>query len=169
MKDFLNALTFVQLPARHLLLQEGQVARKLFYLIKGTAKCYYRKDDREIILWFALDDDVAVSLASFIAQQPSVDNIQLVEDTLLAEITQTDFLKLTRKHPSFNNFYKKLLETYYITLEEQYREIHACSAKEKYEKLISHYPDIVQRVPLGDIAAYLGITQESLSRIRAER
>jgi len=168
LNDFMQALKIVELPARHVLLHEGSVAIKLYYLIQGVAKCFYRKDDKEVIVWFALDDDVLTSLGSFISSKPSVYQIELVEASSLAEISHRDFFRLTQGYSSINNLYKSLLETYYLSLEEQYREIHSSSAREKYEKLITKHPSIVQRVPLGDVASYLGITQESLSRIRAD-
>ena len=93
----------------------------------------------------------------------------MLENSTLAEISHTDFNRLTKKYPCVNQLYRELLEQYYILLEQQYREMHFYTAKEKYDNLLKSYPSISQRISLGNIASYLGITQESLSRIRAER
>jgi CRP-like cAMP-binding protein len=163
---FLACLQTMELPAKHLLIKEGRISGYLYYMIKGAARAYYLKDGKEVVLWFAFEDDLLTSHYSFIAQKKSYENIELLEDCILAAISHKDFNYLVEKYPSVNRLYRVFLEQYYIFLADQYREMHFFTAKEKYDNLLKNYPLILQRVSLGNIASYLGITQESLSRIR---
>lgn len=167
MEKFLGCLDIKEFPAKHLIFKEGKTAKYLYYVIKGATRAYYIKDGKEVVLWFAFEDDLITSVSSFISQKKSYENIELLEDCILAAISHKDFNYLVEKYPSINQLYRIFLEQYYIILANQYREMHFFTAKEKYDNLLKSYPSILQRVSLGNIASYLGITQESLSRIRA--
>jgi CRP-like cAMP-binding protein len=167
MEKFLGCLDIKEFPAKHLIFKEGKTAKYLYYIVNGAARAYYIKDGKEVVLWFAFEDDLITSVSSFISQKTSFENIELLENSTLAAISHKELNHLTKKYPSINQLYRTLLEQYYIILANQYREIHFFSAKEKYDNLLKSYPSILQRVSLGNIASYLGITQESLSRIRA--
>lgn len=167
MEKFLGSLQFIELPAKHLIFREGRTASTMYYLIKGCARSYYLKNGKEVVLWFAFEDDLVTSVSSFVSQKKNFENIELLENSTLAAISHKELYQLLKKYPSINQLYRILLEQYYIILADQYQEMHFFSAKEKYDNLIKKYPQILQRVTLGHIASYLGITQESLSRIRA--
>ena len=168
-EKFLGSIEIIELPAKHLIFKEGRTAKNLYYLIKGAARSYYLKDGKEAVLWFAFEDDLLTSVSSFISQKRGFENIELLENSTLAAISHKEFNHLTKIYPSVNQLYRILLEQYYIILAGQYQEMHFFTAKEKYDNLIKNYPQILQRVSLGHIASYLGITQESLSRIRAAK
>jgi CRP-like cAMP-binding protein len=165
--EFIDCLSIVNLPAKEYLAKEGRTAKKLYYIIKGAARSFYLKDGKEIVIWLALEDELITALGSFISQTKSKEYIELLEDSTLAEISYKDLKRLTNKHHSVSCFYNALIEEAFTDLDKQYREMHFFTAKEKYETLIKKHPKILQRFPLGYIASYLGITQESLSRIRS--
>jgi CRP-like cAMP-binding protein len=90
----------------------------------------------------------------------------LIEDSTLWGIAYDDLQQLYNTHPDIERFGRLANERYYVMLEDRFVSNHFKEARERYENLISHSPHIIQRVPLGYIASYLGITQETLSRIR---
>ncbi len=167
--QFLECTSIVNYPARQLLVEEGETSKKLYYIIQGAVRSYYLKDGREIIVWLALEDDVITAFSSFISQSKSNEYLELIEDSVLAEISHKNLERLISKYHSICRFYTLLLQEAFMDLNNQYQDIHFSTAKRKYETLLSKYPEIINRIPLGYIASYLGVTQESLSRIRSMR
>jgi CRP-like cAMP-binding protein len=164
---FIQCIRIRSFKAKHLLVKEGRTAKSLYYIIKGAARSYYIRDGKEIVIWLAMEDDLITALRSFILQSESTENIELLEDCVLAEISYKDLKMLTSKYHHISQFYISVIEEAFVDLDNQYRDLHFTNAKHKYQTLIKKYPAIIQRIPLGHIASFLGITQESLSRIRS--
>ena len=102
------------------------------------------------------------------SKSPSREIIDLLEDCILYGLSFKELDKLTHLHTTINHLYRKILELNFIKQEKKLEEKFG-SATEKYADLISNYPEILQRVPLGYVASYLNITQSTLSRIRAKQ
>lgn len=155
----------MEFPARYKLIKTGFVAKKIFFVEKGAIRSYYLKDGNEIATWFTFENEFITSFYSFISNEPCHETIELLEDSILHALTFDDLNALTIQYPEINHLYRKVLELNFIKQERKLNE-RFDSAKDKYENLISNYPEILKRVPLGYIASYLGITQSTLSRIR---
>ena len=153
-------------PKASYLIKEGKVSNHIYFLEKGCLRGFYNLDGKEITYWFAFENDFVTSFYSFITRKPSVENIQVMEDSTLWSIAYDDLQKLYNKHPDIERFGRLINEHYYVMLEERFVSNHFKEARERYENLASNSPHIIQRAPLGYIASYLGITQETLSRIR---
>jgi CRP-like cAMP-binding protein len=108
------------------------------------------------------------SFFSFITRKPCIENIQLIEDSTLWAISYDDLQNLYDEYPDIERLGRIMNERYYVMLEERFVSNHFKEAKERYENLMNNAPHILQRVPLGYVASYLGITQETLSRIRGK-
>jgi CRP-like cAMP-binding protein len=115
------------------------------------------------------EGDVIVSVESFFDQTVSNENIQALEDSILHYISYRDLQYAYREYPEFNFIGRILTEKYYKMSEKRIYSLRMQRAFEKYHNLIDHFPQLVQRVPCRHIASYLGITEETLSRIRAMR
>ena len=113
------------------------------------------------------EHDVIFSVESFLNQTPSYENIQTLEDSLLHYITYAELQYLYNTFPEFNFVGRALTEKYYQLSEQRLYSLRMQRAFEKYNFLMDHFPQIIQRVPSKYIASYLGITEETLSRIRA--
>ncbi len=100
---------------------------------------------------------------------PGHESIQLVEDCVLYSITYSEMEKLTKENAEINHFYRRLIEDGYLYWEKRSTMLLFNSAKTRYDDLVARYPLVMQRWPLGQIASYLGITQETLSRLRSEK
>lgn len=148
------------------LLQEGQVCRHLYFLEKGASRGYYYLDGKEITHWFGFENDFVTSFHSFITGEPAVENIQLLEGSILWSISKEQLTGLFDRYHDIERLVRIAYEKYYIRLEERYVNAQFRTAAERYERLLEQTPHIPERVPLGYIASYLGISQETLSRVR---
>ncbi len=166
MAEFKREARIVSLDKSTLLVKEGQYADKLYFIIKGCARVFYIKEDRDITDWFAFENDFLVSDNSFFQSAPSLHYIELIEPTTLLEISRDDVLKISNKHHDFYKLGGTIITKIMLQLKNRIASIQFESAQQKFENLISMRKDIIQRVPLTHIASYLGITLETLSRVR---
>ena len=115
------------------------------------------------------EGDVIISVESFFNQLESKENIQALEDCLLFYVSYDELQYAYQNFPDFNTIGRILTQKYYQLSEQRLYSLRMQRAVERYLFLVDHFPQIIQRVPLKYIASYLGITEETLSRIRAQR
>lgn len=163
-----NELKCVQLSKGDFLLTEGKICNHLYFVEKGLIRGYYNLDGKEITHWFGFENDFVTSFHSFITQKPSVENLQALEPCTLWAISHKSLFKLYDEYPDIERLGRITYEKYYIRLEERYVNSQFKTASERYDNLVETNPQLLQRVSLGYIASYLGISQETLSRIRAK-
>ena len=149
-----------------LIVKEGQFADKMYYLHSGCIRAFYYKDGKEITDWFAFEGDFISSINSFYQGVASKHNFELLEPTTFLELSKATILALTDKHHCFERLGRIAVTKTMLYLQERIVAIQFETAQQKYENLINSRPDIVQRVPLTYIAAHLGMTLETLSRVR---
>lgn len=140
----------------------------LFYIENGLVRGFYFNEEKEITNWFAQEGEFATCFYSFIAQKPSFESIEVLEDSQLVQIPYKSLQQLYNQFPETERIGRIITETYYIKLEERLLSMQFKTAKERYQNLLDNRPSLIQRAALGQIASYLGISQETLSRIRAE-
>ena len=162
-----DCLTEIKLTKNEFLLTQGNVCRHLYFLEKGAIRGFYNLDGKEITHWFGFEKDFVTSFHSFITGEAAVENIQLIESCTLWAIAKETLTDLFNQHHDIERLVRIAYEKYYIRLEERYVNAQFKSARELYEDLILQTPHMIERVPLGFIASYLGISQETLSRIRS--
>lgn len=163
-----KALTQVEISKNSFLLQEGTVCNNLYFLEQGCLRGYYNLDGKEITYWFGFENNFITSFYSFISRKPGVENIQILEDSTLWGIGFEALNQLFDFHKDLERLVRIINEQYYIRLEERFMSMQFKTARERYEQLIETSPHILQRISLGQIASYLGISQETLSRIRSQ-
>jgi CRP-like cAMP-binding protein len=158
-----------KLRRKQYLLQGGDVGKYTAFVSKGLLRTY-SIDDRgaEHILQFAMEGWWMADLYSFLTDEPSVFNMEALEDCELLLITRPSWDFLLTKIPAFERFFRILIQNNLIATQRRLIGTMSETAEEKYLKLIQTYPDCVQRVPQHMIASYLGITRETLSRIRSQ-
>lgn len=149
------------------LLRIGDVCKDLAFVIKGALRSY-SIDDKGIehVSQLALENHWVADLYSFITQTPSDFAIEAIEDTEVLLISSFDLDNVYLKVPSMERFFRKLFEKAYVFTLRRLNSSQSQPADIRYRKLMDTNPDLLQRVPLIYIASYLGITPESLSRIR---
>jgi len=156
----------ITLSRNEFLVREGKVCRHLYYLQKGALRGFYNVDGKEITHWFGFENDFVTSFYSFTTQQPAVENIQLLENSVLWAISKESITSLFKEYHEIETLVRIAYEKYYVRLEERYVNAQFKTAAELYEDLLNNTPHIIERAPLGHVASYLGISQETLSRIR---
>lgn len=159
----------LEMPAKSVLVKSGQINDKMYFVSKGALRSYYTLNELEVTLWLGFEGDFINCFQSWISRKPGHENLQLVEDCVLYVIDYQDFQKLINENWEINNFYKKWLEWGYLYWEKRSTMLLFNSARNRLDDLLERNPLAMQRWPLGHIASYLGITQETLSRIRAEK
>ena len=157
----------VVLSKNEFLVTEGKICRHLYFLQKGALRGFYNLEGKEITHWFAFEEDFVTSFHSFITQQPAVENIQLLQGSILWAISKDSLTRLLNQFHEIERLVRIAYEKYYIRLEERFVNAQFKTATERYQNLLMQTPHILERVPLGHIASYLGISQETLSRIRS--
>jgi CRP-like cAMP-binding protein len=169
LEEVLEHFQFLELPKNYFLLKPGKPCKHLWFMTKGAARYFYTNDQgKEMNTWFSLDTQIISDTTSFVKQEPSEESIQLIENSELFAIDYASLQSLIQKHHSFAIWYIKLVETNYVSqIEDRVADLQFLDAKQRYQKLLSLYPNITNRLSLGNIASYLNITQETLSRIRA--
>lgn len=150
----------------HLLL-EGQVCENLYFIKKGLLKCYYILRDKEVCDWFFGEMETVVAVDSFYDQILSTDYIKALEQTELFYITYQELAYLYRNYSEFLAIGLVLTQKYFRVWHRQARNIRMLSSEERYRLLMATQPDLVNRVPVTDLASFLDMRQETLSRIRS--
>lgn len=148
------------------LVKEGQLSGQCFFIIEGAARAFYLKDGKDISDYFAFENDFISSINSFFLDIPSPHIIELIEDSVLLSINRKDIIYLSNKYHAFEKLNGIVVTKTMLQLSQRIMASQFESAAQKYENLIRLKPDITLRVPLGHIDSYLGITLETLSRIR---
>lgn len=141
----------------------------IYYIVSGMLRGYYFLDSKEVTNWIAAEDEFATSIYSFLSGSASYEHIEALENTKVEAISKTDLDELFLKFPETERAGRLLMENYYLRLEERILFIQFKTAKERYQYFFEKRKEVLKRAPLGCIASYLGITQETLSRIRAEK
>jgi CRP-like cAMP-binding protein len=151
------------------LLQQDEVCKKSYWIEKGVARKYYLNDGKEITTELYFDNDIVVSFDSYCLQKPSREFIQVLTDTTISQTDFVAFQTAKQQFPKLVTLDLMMTEYYAMWLEDRLFQFHTMDATSRYVKLIKDHPHIVQNIPLTFIASYLGITLETLSRIRAKK
>lgn len=167
---FTAAIRVRQLRKRQYILQPGDVMRYECFVTEGCLRQYYVDDKgQEHTMMFAFEDWWTGDMYSFLSGQPSKYHVEAIEDTTLLLIEKNQLEMLYDQIPQLNRFYRLLLQNAYVAMSERINQALSMTAEERYNSFQQRYPHFEQRLSLKHIASYLGITPESLSRIRGQR
>ncbi len=166
--DFQAILAPLSLPKNTLLHTENTVCKHSFIIEHGAARAYHYKDGKDITSHFAFDGQPITAIDSLQLGKKSKYNIELLEDSTLFSASYEDMENLYNKSILHERFGRLFLQQVYVDLVERIEDIQFHNALERYNNLLRKQPQILQRVPLKHISSYLGITQETLSRIRRQ-
>src|SRR5690606_23115049 len=151
-----------------LLLRADKVETDIYFIKSGIVRAYSDTENNEITFWFGKEGEAIISMKSYIENQKGYENIELLENCQLYKIKTQDLQNLYQKDIHIANFGRRFAEQELIKTEERLISRQFKTASQRYNELLKENPSLIQRVQLGHIASYLGITQVSLSRIRSE-
>lgn len=161
-------LTPKKLRKKQYLLQEGDICKHIAFVEKGALKAYVVDDaGAESIIQFALEGWVISDLYSFLTGEPATYNIDALENAELVLISKSAHEELLKKIPKYETYIRLQITGAYIALQKRLTSIISLPLEERYKNFLAVYPNIAQRVPQHMIASYMGLTPETLSRVRS--
>jgi CRP-like cAMP-binding protein len=167
---FTSLLTFRKIKRNQFLLQRGEVARYDCFVKKGCLRsAYIDKNGEEYILQFAIEDWWITDFESFINETPAKLEIMALEDTELLQIDKQSLDELFNNYLKFEHFYRLMNERHFISIYQHLISFLSESAEDRYLNFVQEYPQFLNRIPQYEIASYLGITPEYLSKIRRKQ
>jgi CRP-like cAMP-binding protein len=167
-KNIIDSIVEVSLPKGYRLLNADKVERDIYFIKKGIVRAYINSFDGEVTFWFGKEGDTVVSMKSYVSNEKGYENIELLEDCTLYKLNTGALNNLFAKDVPIANWGRKFAEQELLKTEERLIERLFGTATERYSELMKNNPELLQRAQLSYIASYLGITQVSLSRIRAK-
>ena len=164
-----SVCTYKKLRKQQYLLQEGDVWRLHAFIVRGCLRTYSIDDKGvEHIIELTIENWWAVDRESFLTLAPSRYNIDAWEDTELLVATVADMLDMIEKIPSFGQMTRLLDQRSFIVSQRRLNSTISNTAEKRYEEFADNHPQFIQRFPQHLIASFLGITKETLSRIRKQ-
>ena len=166
---FTSLLKIKKLRKKQYLLQEGDISRYEYFVIKGCLRAYsIDEKGQEHIVQFAIEDWWIGDMYSFLTQTPGRLTVDALEDSELFCLDNSSLETLFIRVPKFERFFRLLVQNAFIAGQRRIIDSMSLTADERYCRFIENYPLMEKRLPLKQIASFLGITPESLSRIRSQ-
>jgi CRP-like cAMP-binding protein len=152
------------------LIRQGQHVSKTYFVNSGCLRSYcLDKNGKEHTLQFAVRDWWISDFIAIYNHEPATLTVECITDCQVIEFGTKELDRIYAPYPAFETFQRKNLERHVVSLHKRILNQLQLTAQERYDLFLSQYPDIEQHIPNYHIASYLGITQQSLSRIRAEK
>ncbi|MFN4247638.1 MAG: Crp/Fnr family transcriptional regulator [Flavipsychrobacter sp.] len=161
-----NNLIVEAYPKGKLLVKAGDVCRYCYFVLEGCLRQYKLVDDAEITIQFYTEREAAVDFNSYVNQVKSESYLVCLEDTIVIEGNLEQETDMYERFPKLQQITRAMMEQDFGKMQEQFSRFIASNAEERYVYLLNNRPDLLQRVPLQYLASYIGVTPESLSRIR---
>ncbi|SMO85876.1 Crp/Fnr family transcriptional regulator [Fodinibius sediminis] len=154
---------------RQFLLQEGDVCRELAFVEKGALYSYtVDSKGNQHVIRFAFEGWWMANLQSFFSGKPTTLNIEVLEDSELLMLDRKNHKKLLNEIPAYERYHRIIVQNAYVALQQRAENGLGLTAEERYNRLIEQNPEFMNRVPLNLVASYLGMSPETLSRVRGQ-
>jgi CRP-like cAMP-binding protein len=150
------------------ILEKGQICKGIYYIETGLCRSYLVSNGKEYTTSFGLDQNIICSPISYLKQLPSEEYIQALDKTQCFFLPYESIQLLLAKYFVFNDYVRRLYEKLFIEAENLLNSIRIDSALQRYEKFMRETPHLLNTIPLGYLASYLGMSQETLSRMRGK-
>jgi CRP-like cAMP-binding protein len=164
--ELASVMREMDLNKGEILLREGQVCKQFYFILKGYMRSFRRNNGKEVNVKFYFEDDFASDFESFRSEKPSKLYLVVMEKASVLCGTKTEVKPLLESDISFYSFVFRFFQSHYFEETEHSDSFKLMSPEERYKLLVKHKPHYVQRIPLTHLASYLGISRETLSRIR---
>jgi CRP-like cAMP-binding protein len=155
-----------EIPAKKVLLKEGRVSEKMFYIEKGCIRLSFNKDGKDITFQFFFEGEGVSSAESFRHNEPSLFSIETIEPCIVHTLNKKDYAVMIERSPLIKQELEEQTFQRLMYYQKMFLSRIKNSPEERYKELMKQSPHILQRVPQHYIASFLGITSVSLSRIR---
>lgn len=166
---FVSSLKKCCFPPKTIIIQAGKLDRNVYFIEKGITRSFSLYDGKEVTSWFSVEGDGAWSSFSLLRNRPGFEYVETLEPVEVYVISIDRLNELYKLHIDLANWGRVLQQENFLHLQDVHLARLNMTATERYQRLLVDFPNICNRVNLGYIASYLGVTQQSLSRIRASR
>lgn len=164
---FMSSLAVKDVVKQEIILHQGQVSKKLYYVEFGSLRAYnINEEGKESTIMFAIQDWWVTDMNSFVNQQPALLSIETLESGQLMELDFFAMKELYIRIPKFERFFRILFQNAYIREQLRVLDNISFTTEQRYNRFIEKYPQIVQKVTQKQIASYLGVTPEFLSSVK---
>ena len=154
------------LPKGQPICETGEVATDFYFVEAGLLKHFVQRGRHEMTTWLSMPGDLAASFASMSTQQPSLETVSAVEESRVLRFDARVLAKAYAEVPGAERLGRLITEHYFARMATRLYQNTLLSARDRYVDLLEETPELLQHVPLGVLAGYLGMTQETLSRVR---
>ncbi len=169
-KAFANRMTYLNLDKDEVLTREGEIEDKIYFILKGVVRVYVCQEvGKEICTNFRFDNQFTSSITSFITRRPSQYWLRTQSPSEFLVFSHTELYWLYENFIEINTLGRVVMEVLLIEKRQRELDFLTLSAEQRYLKLLAEHPQYIQNIPLKYLASFLGITAESLSRIRAKQ
>ncbi len=168
LSELVNQFTIEKFSKNEFLIKAGEKSDTFYFLIKGLVRIYYYTEEKEITNMFAPENNIVIGAYSIITGEKNYSNYEAYENTISLKINYDVLESFYKKYHSLERLGRILIEKYYTAFMYKTYSVLFLSAEERYQILLKENPDLFNRVSLKHIASYLGIQQETLSRLRAK-
>jgi CRP-like cAMP-binding protein len=152
---------------RSFILQQGDVAKYFTFVVSGCFRQYIVDETgKEYNLQFAIENEWVTDLCSFYSETASNTYIEAIEPSVILQIKHDDLLYLYTNYHKFDRNFRIIVEKKYIDLQNRVMQNISVTAENRYSNFMARYPNLANRLPNIQIASYLGITPEFLSKVR---
>ncbi|ANI89772.1 hypothetical protein A9P82_11020 [Arachidicoccus ginsenosidimutans] len=149
------------------LLREGSLCNAIYFVESGSLRSFYMKEDgSEVNLHFTFEGEYTTNFMAYLNREPSQVTIQAMEDSIIWQLNPRNYPRPKGSNHPFSTFIRRLAIRLLTATEEHYNMLMMNNPVERYQYILTHKPFLLQKVSLGNLASYLGITRETLSRIR---
>lgn len=169
LEEVKNSIVIKEVPAKTILLNQGDVSKNIFIIKKGSLRLWYNKDGKDITIQFFFENQPIASVDSLLSGLPSKFTIESIEPSTIAVISKESIKLIKEQLPDFESQFNEFIFNRFRNYAQLFMSRIIDTPLERYNELVKNNPEILQRVPQHYIASYLGITPVSLSRIRKRK
>jgi CRP/FNR family transcriptional regulator, anaerobic regulatory protein len=168
LEKILNAFELQSFKKNDFIVEEGKTSRYIGFVETGMFQYYVIKDGEERTNYVSIENTFFASVLSFISETPSLENVKALVDSSISMISKTNLKMLLNEIPAFKDFYIGLLEVSLCGIDASRYDLIVLTAEQRYEKMLTNGPHLLQQIPLQHLASMLGVTPRHLSRIRSK-
>ncbi|MBS1747264.1 MAG: Crp/Fnr family transcriptional regulator [Bacteroidetes bacterium] len=166
LSKFIHRKTYTK---KELILPTDNNSKNIFFIEQGTARVFYAKKDKDVTLYFLQENKIGLPVDSIFYNQVCKFGIEALTETRVATIAYEHWATVAKENIGLLQFSQQLMVEYIKNATDRIYHLKFQTPKERYDTMVSEFPSIFLQAPLGSIASYLGITQETLSRLRAKK
>ncbi len=168
LNELVDEFTLDKFSKKEIILEAGEFTDDVYFICNGIVRIYYVKEEKEITTWFIKENMVFAATYSLLSGNANFSNYEALEDSNVLKIKYSTLESYYKKYHSLEHLGRKMVESYFSNFMKRSFDVMFLSAEERYQLFVKQHPDLLNRVPLRYVASYLGLTQETLSRLRSK-